>query len=60
MEFTPEEASRDLKNYFKYMRHTEVYLKQLIAIEDKYDCYGGTPQMVSEEISKYINQGDSK
>ncbi len=60
MEITSEEASKDLKDYFKYMQHTGTYLRQLIAIEEKYYCYGGTPQMVSEEISSYINSGDSK
>ena len=54
MEFTSEEASKDLKDYFKYMIDTDLYLNKLIAIEQKYYCYGGSPQMVSEEISSYI------
>ena len=49
-----DEAKKDLKDYFKYMMNTELYLNQLIAIEEKYGVFGGTPQMVSEEISSHI------
>lgn len=54
---TSEEAKQDLQNYNRWMvENTELYLYQLIAIEEKYFCYGLPPQKVAEEISSYINQ----
>lgn len=51
---TSDEAKEDLKNYHSYMMNTELNLDKLIKIEEKYYCFGGTPQMVSQEISSYI------
>lgn len=51
-----EEAKQDLSDYFCLMKNTSSNknLEKLIDIECKYGVYGGTPQMVSEEISKFI------
>ena len=62
MRITEEEAKQDLSDYFSCIRNSQsnYHLNKAIEIEQKYEMYGGTPEIVSAEISKYINQGDSK
>ena len=51
---TSTDARKDLHDYFNYMKNTDVNLDKLIDIEEKYNCYGGSPEMVSIEISDHI------